>query len=577
VGQDSKNLLLAMALAMGVFLLWDMFVLRPQAEQAQAALKAEQAKQPKAQTGATAPTVPGTTATAPVQLNRAAVVGQAPRVKIETPRLVGSLNLKGARLDDLTLTTYRETIAPNSKQITLFNPSGAKDAYFAEFGWAAGSGIAMPSQDTVWTASAPVLGVGKPVTLSWANGQGQTFEIKLEVDEHYLFTVAQTVRNAGAGPVAVSPYSLVSRHGFPKVQAAFVLHEGPLGVLDGTLVEHRYKDLKEDYGTKTNDSTGGWIGITDKYWLAALIPDQKAPLTAAFRHFPTPERFQTDVLLKPVTIPAGGAATTVGHLFAGAKEVQLIDRYEAQLGVVNFNKAIDWGWFWYLTRPLFYVLDWLWKLFGNFGLAIIGLTLIVKLIMFPLANKGYTSMNKMKLVAPKMKELQERFKDDKPKMQQELMELYKKEKVNPLAGCLPIILQIPVFFALYKVLYVTIEMRHQPFFLWIKDLSAPDPLTPVNLFGLLPFTPPTFIAIGVLPIIMGVTMWLQQKLSPQVMDPIQQRVFSLMPIFMTIILAPFAAGLVLYWTVNNILSILQQWVLMKKMEKENAKAGVKPA
>lgn len=561
---DSKNLILAMLLSILLLVGWDYFYVKPQVEaERQAAAVVEQEGVIPA-----SPQSPGPDSPSPRVQPREVVLSGAPRVAIETPNLKGSISLKGARIDDLLLTQYRETVEKDSPNITLFSPTGAAHPYYAEFGWTAPGGVALPTKDTVWTADGTILAPGKPVTLSWDNGQGQTFRLRFEVDEDFLFSVTQSIVNTGPTPVAVSGYGRIARTNMPEGKSYYVLHEGPLGVFNGTLEEADYEDLVED-GPQQFQTTGGWLGITDKYWLAALVPDQKLPFTGTFRSF-GPASFQADYLTGTFNVAAGGSESQTIRLFAGAKEVALIDRYEKEYGIPLFDRAIDWGWFYFLTRPIFSVLDWLYKLFGNFGVAIIGLTVIVKAIMFPLANKSYASMNRLRELQPKMKELQERYKDDKAAQQKAIMELYQKEKVNPLGGCLPILLQIPVFFALYKVLFVTIEMRHQPFVLWIKDLSAPDPLTPVNLFGLLPFTPPSMIAIGILPILMGVTMWLQQKLNPQAPDPVQQKVFALMPIIFTFILAPFAAGLVLYWTVNNLLSILQQWALMKRHDKERA-------
>lgn len=558
---DNKNLLIAFLLALVVLFGWDYFVVKPQVVEQKAAAQAQNPA--PAATDSVKPALPAAATIQP----RSAVLNRSPRVTIDTPSVRGSINLTGLRIDDMVLKNYRETVSRSSDNIVLFTPSGAADAYFAEFGWSlSGTGIAMPAASTVWTASAPTLKPGAPVTFSWDNGQGLLFETVIATDADYLLTITQRVRNSSTAAVTMAPYGLVSRTGTPDLGTiTYVLHEGALGIVDGKLVELQYDELREDTPTVETKTAGGWLGITDKYWLAALIPDQKTSFKAGFRYTGTAgDRYQADALYDPLTIGAGAVAERTTHLFAGAKEVRLIDQVAEQLGVDRFDRAIDWGWFYFLTRPIFFLLDWLYKFLGNFGLAIIGLTIIVKLIMFPLANKGYASMNRMKLVQPKMKEIMERYKDDKVRQQQEMMQLYKTEKVNPLAGCMPILLQIPVFFALYKVLFVTIEMRHQPFYLWIKDLSAPDPLTPVNLFGLLPFSPPTFIAVGVLPIIMGVTMYLQQKLNPAPMDEIQKKIFAWMPFIFTFILAPFAAGLVLYWTVNNVLSIAQQWWLLKR-------------
>ncbi len=495
--------------------------------------------------------------------DRNTVIGETPRVAIRTPRLTGSINLKGARIDDLVLANYRETIADGSPNIRLLSPSGAPNAYFAGFGWSGAAGA--PGPETVWQApQGAVLGIGRPVTITSANAAGQRFAITIAIDDDYMFTVTQTVANGGAQALVARPYGLISRAGESPDPDSWTAHVGPMGVFDDRVNDVNWDDIRED-DDRTLDfaSRGGWLGFSDKYWLTALVPDQKKPIEATFRQA-SGDRFQADLATPPVIVGPGQQAATTMRLFAGAKEVQLLDRYKDTLAVPQFDKAIDWGWFYFLTKPIFYLLDWLFKLFGNFGVAIIGLTVIVRILMFPIANKQFASMARMRQIQPRMKEIQERYKEDKLRMQQEMMALYSKEKVNPMAGCLPILLQIPVFYALYKVLLLTIEMRHQPFALWIRDLSAPDPLTPLNLFGLLPFTPPQFIAIGVLPILLGITMWLQQKLNPQPMDEIQAKVFGIMPWIFMFIMAPFAAGLQLYWTINNIISIGQQWVLIRK-------------
>ncbi|SNS46684.1 protein translocase subunit yidC [Sphingomonas laterariae] len=502
---------------------------------------------------------PGATpaADAPAAIRaRAVVLKESPRVAIDTPRLKGSINLKGARIDDLVMVSYRETIAKNAPPVRLLSPGGTVDGYFAAFGFS-GDGVAAPSDQTVWQTSDTVLAPGKPVTLSWRNDVGQLFTIKLSVDENYLFTIEQGVANGSANAIAVRPWSLVSRTGHSKDPDSWTIHTGPIGTFNGsTNYSVNFKDLDEGEAPRFN-STGGWLGFGDKYWLTALAPDQSKAFEAGFRRGGT-DRYQADFSTAPVVLQPGKAITTKSHFFAGAKEVAVLDAYKKHQGFVNFDRAIDWGWFIWFEKPIFYVLDWLFKLAGNFGVAIILLTCIVRGLMFPIAQKQFASMAAMRAVQPKMKEIQERYKDDKQKMQQELLALYQKEKVNPLAGCLPILLQIPIFYALYKVLMLTIEMRHQPFVAWIKDLSAPDPMTPLNLFGLLDFAPPAFLAIGVLPILLGITMYLQFKLNPAPMDPVQQQVFSIMPWIFMFIMAPFAAGLQLYWTVSNLLTIAQQ-------------------
>ena len=489
--------------------------------------------------------------------DRGQVLAESPRVRIATPSVEGSLNLVGARLDDLVLLKHRETIAANAPPFRLLSPAGTTKAYFLQLGWS-GDNVRLPDASTLWAADGTLLAPGRPVTLRWDNGAGQTFVIRLEIDADYLVTARQTVENRAATPVTVRPYGLVSHTGVSPDPSSWTLHTGPIAAIDGAAKYGiNFKDLDKagNAGTRFN-TVGGWFGFTDKHWLAAVIPDQKVAVDGGFRG--AGDRYQADVAAAPVTVAPGQQASTQMRLFAGAKEVEVLDRYESEFGIVRFDHAIDWGWFVWFEKPIFYLLHWLFKTLGNFGLAIIVLTVIVRLLMFPIAQKQFASMVAMRIVQPKMKAMQEKYKDGRARQQQEIMELYKREKVNPLAGCLPIILQIPIFYALYKVLMLSIEMRHQPFVLWIKDLSAPDPLTPVNLFGLLPFTPPQMIAIGVLPILLGITMWLQQKLNPAPMDPVQAKVFAIMPWIFMFIMAPFAAGLQLYWTVSNLLTILQQ-------------------
>ncbi|GLI97943.1 membrane protein insertase YidC [Sphingobium sp. BS19] len=498
-------------------------------------------------------------------MDRTVALKAGPRVAIETPKLLGSINLKGARIDDIVLPTYRETIAKDSPAIRLYSPAGTKDAYFAGFGWS-GEGLKGPDANTVWTASGPKLTPTSPVTLSWNNGAGQLFEIGLSVDKDFMFTVNQKVTNTAAAAVGVRPYGYISRDGHSKDPTSWTIHTGPIGVFNGaTNYDVDFKDLDKD-GNQSFPSTGGWIGFTDKYWLSALVPDQRTAFTGQFRKG-AGIQYQADYSLNPTLLAPGKSITQSSRLFVGAKEVRTLEAYQdapAPQGIALFDRAIDWGWFYWFEKPIFSLLHWLFTQIGNFGVAIICLTLVVRALMFPVAQKQFGSMAAMRAVQPKLKALQEKYKDDKPKLQQEMMELYKREKVNPLAGCLPIFIQIPIFFALYKVLQLTIEMRHQPFVLWIKDLSAPDPLHVLNLFGLLDFQPPAFLAIGVLAILLGISMWLQFKLNPAQMDPMQQQIFSLMPWMMMFVMAPFAAGLLVYWITNNLLSMTQQWWLYKR-------------
>ena len=505
---------------------------------------------------------------------RAVVLRETPRVRIDTPSVAGSINLRGARVDDLVLKRHDQSIAKDSPPVRLLSPEGAPDAIYAAFGWT-GEGAALPGADTVWQADGATLAPGRPVTLSWDNGQGQLFRIRLTIDNDYMITAEQSVANRGAGPVALRPFSLIRRTGESVDPDSWTIHTGPIGVFDGVAqYDTDFADLDSAGAAgKSFTTTGGWIGFTDKYWLTALAPAPDARVSASFRAVGDKLYLAAFTPAEPTILPAGKAASTTSRFFAGAKEVAVLQRYERELRITNFDKAIDWGWFAVVERPIFWLLDWLFKAAGNFGVAIILLTVIVRLLMFPIAQRQFASMAGMRALQPKMKALQERYKDDKQKLQQEMLELYRREKVNPFAGCLPIVLQIPIFYALYKVLMLTTEMRHQPFVLWIRDLSAPDPLTPLNLFGLLDFTPPGFLAIGVLPILLGITMYIQFRLNPGQLDPVQQQVFSIMPWVFMFIMAPFAAGLQLYWTVSNILSIAQQSWLYSRYPGLKSKPG----
>jgi YidC/Oxa1 family membrane protein insertase len=496
-----------------------------------------------------------------------AVLASGNRVRIETPKLQGSINLIGAQVDDLVLPTYRETIDKKSPPVRLLTPAGTKNAYYASFGWL-GEGVAVPGANTVWTADSATLTPQKPVTLRWDNGAGQVFAIKIAIDDKYMFSVDQSVTNTSAAAIGVRSYSFINRvkgaHSGGSMLAptkdvdSWTMHIGPIGAFNEKVnydVDYDDVDAAGSAGSRFN-TRGGWLGFGETYWLTALVPAKTASVDAGFRS--GNGSYQAEFSTPQTIVAPGKTVNTTNHLFAGAKEVATLDQYEDNLGIVHFGKAIDWGWFEIIEKPIFYLLDWLFKMVGNFGVAIILLTFIVRGLMFPVAQRQFASMAAMRAVQPKMKALQERYKEDKPKLQQEMMALYSKEKINPMAGCLPIFLQIPVFYALYKVLNLTIEMRHQPFALWIKDLSAPDHLTPVNLFGLLDFTPPAIIALGVLPILLGITMYLQFKLNPAPMDPVQQQMFSIMPWIMMFMMAPFASGLQLYWTVSNLLTIAQQ-------------------
>lgn len=493
------------------------------------------------------------------------------RVAIDAPGLKGSINLKGALVDDVTLARHRESVDKGSAPVRLFSPAGTPAQHYAQIGWV-GEGVAAPDTNTMWAADGAKLTPQTPVTLRWNNASGQTYSIRYAIDADYMITATQSVANTGAAPVVVRPFALVNRTDKTASLDTWNVHSGPIGAFDGSVnFDNNYSTVGEAQGgTVPFKGTANWIGFTDIYWLSALIPDGSAKAEAAFRSLGQGV-FRADVIYPTVSIAPGKVQSQTVRLFAGAKENAVLEKYEAA-GVPNFSLSIDWGWFRWFEKPIFWLLDSIFNKVGNFGVAIILLTLIVRGVMFPIAQRQFASMAAMRALQPKMKALQERYKDDKQKQQQEIMELYKREKVNPLAGCLPIFLQIPVFFALYKVLVLTIEMRHQPFVAWIKDLSAPDPAHILNLFGLLPFDPPGFLAIGILAILLGITMWLQFKLQPVAMDPAQQQIFAFMPWIMMFVMAPFAAGLLIYWITSNLLTIAQQKYLYSKHPQLKAQA-----
>ncbi|MBV1697379.1 MAG: membrane protein insertase YidC [Hyphomicrobiales bacterium] len=601
---EHKNTILAVVLSLIVVVGWQYFIGYPQMEkqrheqllkqQEQAKLKTEE--RPSATPSPAGSSVPTPPSTAPVPPGAAGSPGQSrakaneaavaasPHVAINTPRLNGSIDLKGARIDNLSLEQYRETINPHSPPIVLFSPSGSPDAYYAEFGWVPASGTTrkLPGPDTLWTQDGSgALGVDHPVTLTYDNGEGLVFRRTIAVDDHYLFTIKDEVQNKTAASISLFPYGLISRHGTPKVQGYYILHEGLIGVMGSQgEQEETYKKI-EGKKSETWDATDVWLGFTDKYWAAALLPNTDAKVHARFSAGESggQKTYQTDYLLDAVNVAPGATGTADARLFAGAKEVSVVGinfpltslgGYNQALNLNHFDLLIDWGWFYFITKPMFLALDFFFRLVGNFGIAILIVTVLVKLLFFPLANKSYASMAKMKAVQPEMTMIRERFADDKMKQQQAMMELYKKEKINPVAGCLPIALQIPVFFSLYKVLFITIEMRHAPFYGWIHDLSAADPTNVFTLFGLIPFDPTTlpvfgsFLHLGFWPLIMGITMWVQMKLNPPPPDPTQQMIFNWMPLIFTFMLGSFPAGLVIYWAWNNTLSVIQQSTIMHR-------------
>ncbi|TMM49425.1 membrane protein insertase YidC [Sulfitobacter sabulilitoris] len=578
---QNKNLILATALSFIVILVW--FVLFPPPE-AQAPADAPVAQTDAGQ-GVTTP-APAATATTPTDIatdteTRQAALADAPRVPIATDRLSGSISLLGGRIDDLSLNDYRTTLDDDAPIVTMLSPVGSPDAYYALYGWAAGAGLdpsAVPGPNTEWAlAEGDTLAVGSPVTLSWDNGAGLRFTRTIAVDQDYMFTIDQTVTNTGDAAASLAPYGILARHGVPSdAKNFFILHEGVVAMADGELTETDWDDIPDlDVDAREGvpaqrieNATNGWIGFTDHFWMATLIPDQATPTRLSTKYLPQTEIFQTETVLPTQTVAPGGEVTVQSRLFAGAKEWEAIREYQDQ-GVDRFIDSIDWGWFFFLTKPIFWLLHELNQIIGNMGVSIISLTLIIKAVLFPLAYKSYVSMAKMKELQPQMEKLKERAGDDRQKMQQGMMELYKKEKVNPAAGCLPILLQIPIFFSLYKVIFVTIELRHAPFFGPFQDLSAPDPTSLLNLFGLLPFDGPepgsimALVFIGILPLLLGISMWLQQKLNPAPTDPTQQMIFAWMPWVFMFMLGGFASGLVVYWIANNTITFTQQYLIMR--------------
>jgi YidC/Oxa1 family membrane protein insertase len=578
---SSRNTIIFLVCALGLFIVYQMFVLEPAQKRRQAELAA-------ARPAATAQQLqrPGAPVlNVPPAVTRAAALAASPRVPIVTPALKGSISLKGARIDDLFLTQYRETVDRNSPPVELLRPEGAPHAWFAEMGWTGANVPGLPNSDTLWTlAQGSTLSPGQPVVLTYTNGQGLTFNRRIEVDDRFMFTITDTVANNSAAPVTLAPYGSIQRQGMPEASAGSqVVHEGAVGALGEdkpTLKLIKYKKWAKDGSTGAIPSKGGWVGTTDKYWLTALIPNQGEAIQGQFRVTKANglDIFDANFVDAARAVGPGQQVTETTHFFAGAKTVPVLQAYQAKLGIPRFDSAVDWGMFWFLTRPIFTFLQYIYSHVGSFGVAILVLTVAVRLLFFPIANKQYESMTKMKKVQPQMEELRKRYKDDPAKQQQEIMALYQREKVNPVAGCLPLLLQIPVFFALYKVLSVTIEMRHAPF-LWIRDLSARDPTTIWNLFGAVPWNPAhapligglldTSLHIGILPLIYGVSMWLSTAMNPPAPDPTQQRIFQLMPLIFTFIMAPFAVGLLIYWTWTNILSILQQYVIMRRFKVDN--------
>ncbi|HEY1637797.1 MAG TPA: membrane protein insertase YidC [Rhizomicrobium sp.] len=573
--ENNRNFFYALLICAAVIFGWQYFVSGPQMakEKAQQALLA---KQKGLETQTKTANLPAAANVAKVVSRSAALKEGGARVAIATPSVNGTLRLKGARFDDLQLRKYHETLDPESPEIVLFSPESTAYPYYTVFGWAAapGSHVKVPDESTPWSlGNGHSLTPTTPITLRWDNGQGLTFTRTVSVDKDYMFSVSDAVSNHGSNAVVLYPYAYVSRSNIPQSTHYMALHEGFVGILGGHLQDPNYSDLKPDKREEGFHSTGGWLGLTDKYWMAAIIPPQNEGVDAAYRAVDPEAKkdYQANYRMGPHLVAPGAVVNVTQRLFAGAKVVSILRQYEYRAGVVDFDYAVDWGWFWFLTRPMFWLLDLCGHWAGNMGIAILLLTIAVRLIFFPLANTQFKSMSRMKKLQPHVERIRERFAEDKLRQQQEMMELYKREKVNPLSGCLPIFIQIPVFFSLYKVLLVSIEMRQAPFFGWIRDLSAPDPTSILNLFGLLPFNPHVllpaaigFLSIGVWPILMGMTQWLQTKMNPAPADPVQARMFSLMPLIFMFMLSSFPAGLVIYWTWSNLLSMLQQYVIMRR-------------
>ena len=594
---DQRNLILAIVLSVSILLGFQVFIEGPRIGE-QRALQEAQKAQEAAQTinpaipGQVVAPIPGQQSIVPTpgavppgagapvagqpaaarSISRAAIVSAEPRIKITTDRVIGSIRLKGGLIDDLTLLNYRQTLEKDSENIVMLSPLGTENPYYAQFGWTSTTtGVTLPNADTVWTTDRSTLSVGQPVTLRWTNPEGIEFAQVISIDENFMFAVDQRIINNGNQTAVIHPFGLISLSGVPETAGFWILHEGMIGVFDETLTEVDYDDLPDEpNGIQAVDGAAKWLGITAKYFATSLVPDQKIANNGRFVHTAPggKDKFQADYLAASQTVAPGQSAAFSTRLFAGAKEVRLLDSYEEKLGIPRFDRMVDFGWFYFLTKPIFYAIDYFYQLLGNFGLAILLLTVLIKLAFFPLANKSYKSMSRLKKLQPKMVEIREKHKDDRQRQNTAMMELYKKEGANPMSGCFPILIQIPVFFALYKVLFVTIEMRHAPFFGWIQDLSAPDPYGLLIGFGLFQWDVPQslqIVNVGIWPIIMGVTMFLQQRLNPQPADPMQQKIFMLLPIVFTFLLGSFPAGLVIYWAWNNTLSIAQQWVIMRKM------------
>ena len=551
---DGKNVIFAIILSTIVLIFWATFFEPPVVEQEIS--KNEIIKKEDD----SSPSIEKTVASD--KISRIESLNSSKRIKIENNNIKGTISLQGALIDDITFKNYNEKLEENKKVIFL-NPKDSAEGYYIETGWASdgSSNVNLPKDTTTWSVKGnSALSPSSPVTLEWKNDQGLIFTKKFEIDEKFLFKITQKIQNTSDKSYQFYPYAQITRNLKPEVTPIYILHEGFLGVFDEQLREEDYDDISKE--KVSVNASQGWLGITDKYWLTTIVPEKGKQFKAEF--LTSNGKYRANYIIKEAKIlNPNSSINNKLNAFVAAKEVKVIDDYAEKLGIEKFDLTIDWGWFYFFTKPLFFVIDYFFKLTGNFGLAIVIITALVRLIFFPLANYSFRSMAKMKILQPEMLRLKELHKDDKAKLQQEMMSLYKREKVNPISGCLPVLIQIPFFFAIYKMLYVTLEMRHQPFFGWVKDLSARDPTSIFNFFGLIPWDPPTFLMIGAWPILMGLSMFLQQKLNPTPPDPIQAKIFMFFPLFLTIILAPFPSGLVVYWTINNILTIAQQWVIMK--------------
>lgn len=561
---DFKNLIITVLLSTLILVGWQYFYENPKIEQsvAKAKLHKENSANSKASLDSYASL-----------LDPKTVIKETKRVKIISDKLTGSINLEGMRFDDLSLTNYKNSPTAEDGNVVLLSPSNTKNSYFIETGWV-GNNIELPNSHTVWQADKEILKPNDSIDFHWTNSQNLNFKTTVSLDNNYMFSIKQTVKNNSNHPINLAPFGLINKLLTDTHKSYTILHEGPIGVFKGKLVERTYEDLKKK--NKENfeiNSSGDWLGITDKYWLTALIPSSKINFNTNFTHLVKGNHhlYQTDFLGNMNQVAPGQELEFTHLVFTGAKELKLLDQYEAKYGLKLFDHAVDFGWFYFLTKPMFNALQYFYKVFGNFGIAILILTISIKLIMFPLANRSYKSMSKMKKLQPEFSKLKELYGDDKLRINKEMIELYKKHNVNPLSGCLPLIVQIPVFFSLYKVLFVTIEMRHAPFFGWIKDLSAPDPTSLFNMFGLLPWDPPSFLAIGIWPILMGITMYFQQKMNPEPADPIQAQVMKFLPLIFIFMFSNFPAGLIIYWAWNNLLSIIQQWIINRSLDAQPVK------